>query len=214
MKNYETKFLSTVSDEMHFSRCCIPYADLASLVTLEAADAYERALRELANQLPCKTSSWPSFGGYPDAGYRVELGPLKYQLQFRERGSLGVVANCKNIIDLSYHVFKIVLPRFTPSASNVAESLHRIHDQRLLIWLAMSSEIFHMYQINNNFGSRVLNSNVSWMCTELVRMGVYDNVADSFESEKHILQGLTLSGMPKSEAQVFYQELKKSKKNP
>ena len=207
MENYESKLLSVVIDEMPLIKGCIPYADFSSLVSIKAVDAYERALRDLAKKLPYETSSWPSFGQYNEDWYRVEVGEFKRELQYCERGSCQVRESCENLIDLSYQILNIVSPSLTPSASKVAETLDRIKDQRLLIWLGMSSEIFHMYQINNYFGTRMLNTNVTWMCEELVRMGVFGNTSDAFKSEKHIIQGLMLSGLPKSKALTLYLEL-------
>jgi hypothetical protein len=207
MENYETQFLSITPDEMPSPKGSIPYGDLTALVSIKATDAYERELRKLAKKLPYKTSSWPSFGQYTEDWYKVEVGEFKRQLQYCERGSCQVREDCENIIDLSYQVLNIVSPGLTSSASKVAENLDRIQDQRSLIWLRMSSEIFHMYQVNNYFGIRMLNANVTWMCGELVRMGVFNNTSDAFKSEKHILHGLMLSGLPKSTASKFYQEL-------
>ena len=207
MENYESKLLSVATDEMPLIKGCIPHADFSSLVSIKAVDAYERALRDLAKKLPYKTSSWPSFGQYNEDWYRVEVGEFKRELQYCERGSCQVRESCENLIDLSYQILNIVSPNLTPSASKVAETLDRIKDQRLLIWLRMSSEIFHMYQINSYFGIRMLNANVTWMCEELVRMGVFGNTADAFKSEKHIIQGLMMSGLPKSTALTLYLEL-------
>ena len=207
MENYEAKFLSVTTDEMPSPKGCIPYADFASLVSIKTVDAYERELRNLAKKLPYKTTSWPSFGQYNEDWYRVEVGEFKRELQYCERGSCQVRESCENLIELSYQILNIVSPSLTQSASKVAETLHRIKDQRLLIWLRISSEIFHMYQINNYFGIRMLSANVAWMCEELVRMGVFGNTADAFKSERHIIQGLMLSGLPKSTASTLYLHL-------
>jgi hypothetical protein len=204
MENYEAKLLSVTTDEMPSPKGCIPYADFSSLVSIKTVDAYERELRNLAKKLPYETSSWPSFGQYNEDRYRVEVGEFKRELQYCERGSCQVRESCENLIDLSYQILNIVSPNLTQSASKVAETLDRINDQRLLIWLRMSSKIFYMYQINNYFGIRMLNANITWMCEELVRMGVFGNTADAFKSEKHIIQGLMLSGLPKSTASTLY----------
>ena len=208
MENYESQLLSVNTDEMPLTNDCIPYADFSSLLSIKTVDAYERALRDLAKKLPYKTSAWPSFGQYNEDWYRVEVGEFKRELQYCERGSCRVRESCKNLIDLSYQILNIVSPSLTLSALKVAETLDQIEDQRLLIWLHMSSEIFHMYQINSYFGIRMLNKNVAWMCEELVRMGVFGNTADAFKSEKHIIQGLMLSGLPKYTASALYQECK------
>lgn len=208
MENYESKLLSITTDEMPLTESCIPYADFSSLLSINIVETYEQELRQLAKKLPYKTSSWPSFGQYHEDSYRVELDEFKRELQYCERGHCDARENCENLIDLSYHILKIVSPGLTPSALKVAETLDQIQDQRLLIWLNMSSEIFHMYQINSYFGVRTLHANVTWMCEELVRMGVFSNTDEAFKSEKHIVQGLMLSGLPKSTASRLYQELK------
>jgi len=205
--NYEAKFLSIIADELPSPEGSVSFGELVELVSIETTDAYERELRKLAKKLPYKTALWPSFGQYVEDWYRVEIGQFKRQLQYCERGGCDVRENCENLIDLSYYILSIVSPDLTSSASRVAESLDRIKDQRLLIWLRMSSEIFHMYQVNLYFGVRMLNANVAWMCEELVRMGVFQTPSDAFKSQRHILQGLTLSGMPGSTASKLYQEL-------
>lgn len=207
MENYESKLLSITTDEIPLGKGCIPYADFSSLVSIKTVEEYERALRKLANKLPYKTTSLPGFGQYNEDWYRVEVDEFKRELQYCERGSCRVRESCENLIDLSYQILKIVSPGFTPSASKVAKNLDRIKDQRLLIWLRMSSEIFHMYQVNSYFGIRILYANVTWMCEELVRMRVFSNTADAFRSEQHIVQGLVLSGLPKNTASTLYQEL-------
>lgn len=208
MENYEAQLLSITTDEMLPPKGNIPYADLSALVSIKTTDAYERGLRKVAEKLPYSTESWPSFGLYVEDWYKVEVSEFKRQLQYCERGSCQVREDCENLIDLSYQILSVVSPGLTSSASKVAEGLDRIKDQRLLIWLRMSSEIFHMYQVNKYFGTRMLNANVTWMCEELVRMKVFSNTSEAFKSEKHILQGLMLSGMPKSMAAVLYHELK------
>ncbi|WP_419813063.1 hypothetical protein [Bacterioplanoides sp.] len=210
MENYESKLLSITTGEEPLTKGYISYADFSALLSIKTVDTYERELRKLAKKLPYKTSSWPSFGQYNEDWYRVEVGEFKRELQYCERGICQVRESCENLIDLSYQILNIVSPSLTPSASKIAESFDQIKDQRLLIWLRMSSEIFHMYQINSYFGIRMLNANVTWMCEELVRMGVYSNTTDAFKSEKHIIQGLVLSGLPKNTASTLYQELKNS----
>ncbi len=110
-----------------------------------------------------------------------EVGEFKRQLLYCERGSCDVRENCEN--------------------------LDRIKDQRLLIWLRMSSEIYHMFQVNRYFGIRMLSSNVTWMCQELVRMGVFSNTLDAFKSELHIIKGLMLSGATSDFVSELYREL-------
>jgi hypothetical protein len=205
--NYEAKLLSIVTDELPSPEGSISFAEFVGLVSIKTTDAYERELRKLAEKLPYKTVLWPSFGQYVEDWFRVEIGQFKRQLQYCERGGCDVREDCENLIDLSYHIFNIVSPALTPSASRAVEGLDQIRDQRLLIWLKMSSEIYHMYQVNSYFGVRMLNANVAWMCEELVRMGVFKTPSDSFKSRKHILKGLMLSGMPSRTGSKLYQEL-------
>ena len=186
----------------------IPFANWSVLFSLKVTDLYQIELRKLVNKLPFNTSSWPSFDQYIDDCYKVEIGEFKRQLLYCERGNCQVRENCENLMDLSYHILNIISPSFTSSAAKVVENLDRIKHQRLLIWLRMSSEIFHMYQVNKYFGTRKLNANVTWMCEELVRMQVFNTTSDAFKSEKHIQHGLMLSGLPKSIASMLYQELK------
>lgn len=207
MKAYETQLLSLRPAEEPVPRGHLPFTDFTDLISADTSIAYERELRRLARKLPYKTSSWPVFGEYVEDWHRVEVAGSKRQLLYCERGSCEVIEGCEHLIDLSYHVLKVVAPVFTFSASKVAEQLDRIKDQRLLIWLRMSSEIFHMYQVNSYFGVRTLNANVTWMCEELVRMGLFTNVSDAFKSERHILQGLRISGMPSAKASELYLEL-------
>ncbi|BCE03521.1 hypothetical protein [Marinicellulosiphila megalodicopiae] len=208
MENYESKLLSINTDEVPLIKDCIAYAEFSFLESIKTTDAYECALRKLAEKLPYKTFSWPSFGQYREDWYRVEVGEFRHELQYCERGSCQVRESFENLIDLSYQILKIVSCSLTPSSIKIAEALDRIKDQRLLIWLRMSSEICHMFQINHNFGMRMLKANVTWMCEELVRMRVFNKPADAFKSEKHIVQGLTLSGLSKSAASQLYNELK------
>ena len=207
MEDYEAKLLSITADELPSPKGSIPFGKLVALVSMKTTNTYERELRKLAEQLPYKTALWPSFGQYVEDWYRVEIGQFKRELQYCERGGCEVREDCENLIDLSYQILNIISPGLTSSASRVAETLERIKDQRLLIWLRMSSEIFHMYQVNSYFGVRMLNTNVAWMCEELVRMGVFKSPADAFKSQKHIQQGLMLSGLPKRVASKLYQEL-------
>jgi hypothetical protein len=111
------------------------------------------------------------------------------------------------LVDLSYHILNIVAPSMTVAAGEIAETLDRIEDQRLLIWLEMSSEIYHSFQVNKYFGVRRLISNATWMCEELVRMGVVASVSDAFKSRTHIRKGLMLSGLPAGLAAKLYLEL-------
>ena len=207
MENYESKLITLRPNAIPLKTGCIPYSDFAPLISIISAEVYERKLHQLARKLPHETLHWPRFGQYNDYGYKVELGETLYELKYCERGSCELIEKCENIIDLSYQIFKAATPSGTSSTSTIIESLDSIKDQRLIIWLRMSSEIFRMYEINNYFGLRTLNLNVTWMCEELVRMGAFRNTYDAFKSEKHIVQGLMLSGLAKSTASTLYQEL-------
>ena len=138
----------------------------------------------------------------------VELSEFRYNLLYCERGSSELRNKCANVIDLVFEILRIVAPGYTEAASTIAASLDRMADQRLLIWLSMSSEIFHMYQVNKYFGLRAAAYNVTWMCEELVRMGVFSNESEAFESEEHILKGLMISGLPNQYARRVIHELK------
>jgi hypothetical protein len=207
MDNYEARLSSIHPEELPSPKSNIFFGDFAELISVKRCNEYEKSLRQLAKKLPYKVASWPSFGEYIEDWYRVEIGVLKRQLLYCERGSCDVRESCENLIDLSYHILNIGSPRLTSSASIIAGTLDRIKDQRLLIWLNMSSEIYHSFQANKYFGMRMLNSNVTWMCEELVRMGVENSTADAFNNEVHITKGLMLSGMPAHFAADLYHEL-------
>jgi hypothetical protein len=208
MINYEKQLLTLKPNELPEPKGCIPFSSLTQLVSITKVDAFHKEIIQLACSLPYGTSSWPSFGSYVDDWYRVEVDGYKKQLLTCERGSCRVVADCENMIDLTYHILNVAIPSRTESAATLLEKLDHIKDQRLRIWLSKSSKIYQMFQINKYFGVRQLNSSVTWMCEELVRMGVFKSVSDAFESEKHIIKGLMLSGLPRSEAKKMYSDLK------
>jgi hypothetical protein len=208
MENYADQLLAIIPAELPASREHIPFRDLVSLVSLKNNVAYEQGLRELANKLPYQTGHWPVFGEYAEDWHRVEVDEFQCQLLYCERGHCDLRHSGANLIELSYYIFDLISPGFTPSAVEIAKSLDRIQDQRLLLWLRMSSEIYQMFQVNTSFGTRTLYANVSWMCEELVRMGVFTNTTDAFNSKIHILKGLMLSGLPVEFAENLYQELK------
>tara|TARA_R110002111_G_scaffold168038_1_gene233783 strand:- start:42751 stop:43383 length:633 start_codon:yes stop_codon:yes gene_type:complete len=210
MENYETKLLSANPREWPSPKGSIPFGELAKLISINNNVDYENSLLKLAKHLPYKTTSWPSFGKYVDDRYKVEVGEFNRQLFYCERGSCDLREDCDHLIDLSYHILNIVSPRITSAASEIAKKLDYYEDQRFLIWLRMSSEIYQMYQVNKYFGARMLNANTIWMCEELVRMGVFSNALDAFNSEIHIKKGLMLSGMPGDFASDLYRELQNS----
>lgn len=208
MKNYKTKLLLVKPEELVWPKGNIPFGDLVGLASIKNNAEYERSLRKLADKLPYKTSFWPSFGKYIEDWYKVEISEFKKQLIYCERGAYDTRESCKNLIDLSYHIFSIVSPAMTPAALKIAEDFDYYEDQRLLVWLRMSSGIYHMFQVNKYFGMRMLNSNITWMCEELVRMGVFKSTSDAFKNEIYIVKGLMLSGLPKDFTIELYQELK------
>ncbi|MBL4799476.1 MAG: hypothetical protein JKY50_18895 [Oleispira sp.] len=208
MKNYEKHLLSLKPNELPEPKACIPYSSLTALVSIARADVYQKEIVQLACSLPYGTSSWPKFGSYIDDWYRVEVDGHKKQLLTCERGSCRVIENCENMIDLTYHILDVVMPSHTDSAEILKKKLDHIKDQRLRIWLSKSSKTYQMFQVNKYFGIRKLNSSVTWMCEELVRMGVFKNVDEAFLSEKHIVKGLMLSGLSKPTAEKLYGDLR------
>ncbi|WP_394233377.1 hypothetical protein [Pseudomonas anguilliseptica] len=207
MESYAAKLLSIFPEELPSPKGSISFGDLAALASIRNSKEYERSLQKLAKHLPYKTSSWPSFGEYIEDWYKVEVGDFKYQLLYCERGSCRITENCENLIDLSYQILNIASPNLTVSSVKASADLDQIRDQRLLIWLQMSSKIYYMLQTNKYFGARMLSANVTWMCEELVRMGIYSSTVDAFRGKVHIIKGLTLSGLPYDLASELYLEL-------
>jgi hypothetical protein len=208
MENYEDKLLSLQAQVLDLPQTSIPYGKLVKLVSIDEPAVFEKAIKKLAQDLPFETHSWPSFGRYVEDWYMVELSEFKCNLLYCERGGYELRNKCANVIDLVFEILRIVAPGYTEAASTIAASLDHIADQRLLIWLHRSSEIFHMHQVNEYFGFRVAMYNVTWMCEELVRMGVFSNESDAFESEVHILKGLMVSGMPYEYTRRLIHQLK------
>ncbi len=207
MENYLDKLFSLHPEELEAPKTTIPYGELLKLIPIKDPTHFEKALKDLTRGVPFQTGSWPSFGNYVEDWYMVELSEFCYNLRYCERGGTDLRSKCENIIDLVFETLRIVAPLHTQAASTLAAGLDRLADQRLLIWLRMSSEIYHMYQVNEYFGLRVAVYNVQWMCEELVRMGVFLKGAEAFESKEHILKGLTISGMPKPYASGILQQL-------
>jgi hypothetical protein len=200
MKNYVSKLLSLEPSSYSVPKGSLSYGDLLELSPLREVALFEKKIRALAKKLPFKTSSWPSFGGYREDWFKVSVSEFDFQLSYCERGSCGLRANCETPIDLAFEIFKIVSPTYTRGGETIAAKLDRIADQRMLIWLEMSSEVFHMFQINKSFGVRAAARNITWMCEELVRMGVFASPTEAFNEEAHAINGLMLSGLPKEEA--------------
>ena len=210
MKNYFDKLFSLQAQVLDSPKPSIHYGKLVKLVSIHEPAAFEKAIKKLAQDLPFETHSWPSFSGYVEDWFMVELSEFKCNLLYCERGGYNLRSKCANGIDLAFEILRIVTPGYTKAASAIAASLDHLADQRLLIWLHMSSEIFHMHQVNEYFGLRVATYNVTWMCQELVRMGVFSNESDAFESEKHILKGLMKSGMPNEYARRLIDRLREN----
>jgi len=200
MENYKSKLFSLEPSSYSAPKASLSFDDLLELSPLREADLFEKKIRSLSKKLPFKTSSWPSFGNYTEDWFKVSVSEFDFQLSYCERGGCDLRANCETPIDLAFEIFKIVAPTYTDVAAEIAEKLDRITDQRLIIWLRMSSEIFHMFQINKTFGIRAASLNITWMCEELVRMGVFSTPSEAFKEEKHITKGLVLSGLPSEEA--------------
>jgi len=207
MENYESKLLAVEPEELDLPTSTISFGKLIALESITSSEAYEHAIRKLALQLPYTPASWPIFDEYADDWTVVNVGKFTKQIKYCERGSCRVAHDCKTMTDLSYFVFAFIAPRFTSGVSKIADTFDAIKDHRLLIWLSMSSDIYHMYQVNQYFGIRMLNTNVTWMCQELVRMGKFENELEAFMSEKHIVHGLRLSGMPHEMAKKLYLDL-------
>jgi hypothetical protein len=189
-------------------QAALPYPALLELLIHEDSASFGNALRALAERLPFKTGNWPQFGGgYVDDWFMVEATPFKKHLYYCERGSSDLRKTCDTLLDLAYEIFRLVIPGYTAPAKALADTLHPLADQRLLLWLHMSSGIYHMYQVNPLFGLRTASHNVTWMCEELVRMGAFATPAQAFAEQAHVLKGLTLSGLPLDEAQRIYTQL-------
>lgn len=208
MENYSEKLFSLQPALLDPPVTSLPLGEFVKMVSIKDPLVFEEALKRLAKALPFETHSWPAFGTYRDDDHMVELSEFKCNLLYCERGGTGLRAKCDNLIDLSYEILRVVAPALTQSAAELAAGLDRFADQRLMIWLRMSSEIYHMHQVNRSFGLRAATSNVTWMCQEWVRMGVFASEAAAFASDPHLLKGLTLSGMPNEAAALLLHALK------
>lgn len=208
MNNYIDKLLSLQAQVLDEPKTSIPYDKLIKLVSIHEPTAFENAIKELAEGLPFKIYNLPSFGQYVDDWYMVELSEFKRNILYCERGGYDLRSKCENNIDLAFEIFRIVAPGYTTSATAIAKRLDPLADQRILIWLRMSSEIYHLYQVNTYFGLRVATYNVAWMCQELVRMGVVTSESDAFANEEYILKGIMLSGMSNEFARKIIQQIK------
>ncbi|NLR91731.1 hypothetical protein [Flammeovirga agarivorans] len=210
MKNYEEQLLSISAEELPKPMSILPYQELITLTSIQSSKDYEIELIKLSEKLPFKISKLPTFGGYSEDWFNVEVNGFKHQLQYCERGSLDILKDCHNQLELFFEILNAVIPSFTSSAIEIANTLDVIKDQRLLIWLRMSSKIYFMYQVNHFFGKSMLTQNVTWMCQELVRMGIFETEKQAFNSKEHIIKGICLCGTPNDMAESLYHELKYS----
>lgn len=210
MENYSQKLLLLQPKILAEPQTSIPYNKLMSLVSIREPDLLENAMKDLITELPFKTSLLPSFGKYEEYNYMVEISEFKCNILYCERGGYDLRYKCENVSDLIFQIFRIISSSYTHVASSLAKNLDRLTDQRLLLWLKMSSEIYQMYQVNQYFGLRTATHNIAWMCEELVRMGVYSTPAEAFESEMYILKGFTISGMPNKFAKDVLSQLRNS----
>lgn len=208
MENYLNKLLALQPQVLDEPKASITYSNLIPSTSIHEPSLFEIAIKKLAEELPFKTNNFPSFGQYIEDWCMVELSEFKRNILYCERGGYDLRSKCVDEIDLAFEIFRIVMPAFTSSASEIAKNLDRLADQRLLIWLRMSSEIYQMYQINQYFGLRVATYNVTWMCEELVRMGVFTNESEAFANEEYIRKGLMLSGMPSQFARNLLSSIK------
>ncbi|MFH2040372.1 MAG: hypothetical protein ABIJ65_13155 [Chloroflexota bacterium] len=207
MENYEKKLLEIVPLPTERVSGVIQSSELMEYVSIQNAEEMENAIRSLVQKLPFGISFWPSFDSYIDDWYKVEVTPFRYNIFYCERGGYDLRFTCSNFFDAAFEVFKIMIPSYTRTSRLIAAKLDQIADQRLLIWLRMSSEIYHMHQINELFGRRMAVANIAWMSEELVRMGVADHPATAFRKKEHILKGLTLSGYPLEQANEIYNRI-------
>lgn len=208
MENYEKRLFDIKPSELSKPVSCISYQQLAILASIESSKKYEVEVNKLTELLPFKVSKLPSFGEYTEDWFNVEVNTWKNQLQYCERGRTDIRKNCENQIFLYYYILDAVMPSLTSSAMEIFKKLDQIKDQRLIIWLSMSSKIYLMYQVNKYFGKSMLIKNTTWMCQELVRMGIFKTTSEAFNSEKHIIHGLRISGAPIEFAKELYTELK------
>ncbi len=207
MENYENKLLGIVPIPTERVTSTIQLSELMEYVSIHASGEFEIAIRSLVQKLPFGITNWPSFDAYVEDWYLVEVTPFHYNLFYCERGGHDLRVTCSNFMDAAFEVFKIMIPSFTRTSNLIAAKMDHLADQRLLIWLRMSSEIYHMYQINELFGRRMAVTNIAWMSEELVRMGVADHPATAFRKKEHILKGLTLSGFPLEQANEIYNRI-------
>jgi hypothetical protein len=208
MENYEKKLLSIKVTESQLKENTFSVAELISFSLIKNIKDFETAILSLVKRLPFQISKLPSFGLYVEDWFKIEVNMYGYELIYCERGSYDKREKCENFFEIAYEIFRIISPTFTKPAEDIASTLDKIVDQRLMIWLQMSSEIYHMFLINKFYGYKTATQNITWMCEELVRMGVADNLENAFNKKDHIIKGITLSGFPISNANEIYKKLR------
>lgn len=205
--SYERKLMAIRSPVLPYPKERLSDAFLKHhLRGITEIEDYAVAFQTFANTLSFKVPEHLVFGHYAEDCTSVKVENGKYQLYYCERGGWHLEADCRDLVDLTYAIFSDILP-LTASAKTTLASLDRIKDQRLILWLKMSSEIYHAFKVNEVFGERKLKENVSWMSEELVRTQVFKTPESAMQSEKHIVQGFMLGGMPKDMAQTLYRHL-------
>ena len=208
MENYEKKLLSIITTESQLNDSIFSVAELMSFSSIRNIKDFEAAVHSLVERLPFQVSKLPSFGLYLEDWFKIEVNLYGYELIFCERGSYDIKEKSDNFFDIAFEIFRIIFPSLTEPAKNIASTFDRIDDQRLMIWLQMSSEIYYMFIINEFYGYKSSTNNITWMCEELVRMGVAENLQNAFNKKDHIIKGITLSGIPISKANEIYNKLK------
>jgi hypothetical protein len=207
MENYESKLLGIDPIPTERVISTIKLSDLMGYVSIRDTEGFKKAIQTLALKLPFYIRNWPGFETYVEDWFNVEVTRFRYNFYYCERGGVDLRVSCNDFIDAAFEVFKIAMPLLTRTAGVLAAKLDPIADQRLLIWLRMSSEIYHMQQINDLFGRRMAVANLAWMSEELVRMGVASDPGAAFGKKGHILKGLTLSGYPLEQADEIYNRM-------
>jgi hypothetical protein len=207
MENYEKKLLSIKVTESQLKENTFSVAELISFSLIKNIKDFETTVLSLVKRLPFQISKLPSFGLYVEDWFKVEVNMYGYELIYCERGRYDTIEKCDNFFEIAYEIFRIIAPSLTKHAEAIASTLDKIADQRLMIWLQMSSEIYHMFLINRFYGYKSATKNITWMCEELVRMGVADNLENALNKKDHIIKGIALSGLPISKANEIYNKL-------
>jgi len=208
LENYEKKLLSIKVTESPLNESIFSVAELISFSLIKNTKDFETTIVSLVRRLPFQVPKLPSFGLYVEDWFKIEVNLYGYELIYCERGNYDIRERSDNFFDITFEIFRIISPSLTESAKNIASTIDKIEDQRLLIWLQMSSEIYYMFKINEFYGYKSSTKNITWMCEELVRMGVAENLQNAFNKKDHIIKGITLSGIPITKANEIYNKLK------